>query len=241
MRKAVLFSILFLCISSSISAKIKWVYDMQTAKAMTLSENKLIVIDFWATWCGPCNKMELEFWSTDEVKGFENNMIFLKVDVDTNRALAQQYGVRGIPYVVVADIIGNKIWDIVGYNGPNYLSKVLKNIPVNIEAINKAALPFVKDSETDEDYVKMGRAYADIALEIDNDELKSDFFSMSNKMFKKAKKSDYSDEVELRILLNKAYLGHTKKLMKKINKIPETNSNKKLRDFVIDYVKNAEK
>ncbi len=237
MKKNILLLLITLCFTLSAFAKINWVYDMQTAKALALSENKLIVIDFWATWCGPCKQMESEFWNTDKVNEFNNNFIFLKVDIDSNRRLAMQYGVRGIPYIVVADIAGNKIWDIVGYQGASVITKVLKNIPTQTTQLNKALLPFLQEKESYGDFVNAGKAYAEIGKDIKNKGLKKSFLSVSNQLLKKAKKSEFKEEVELRLLLNKAYLGQSKNLLKKVNKIAETEKNKELRNFILEYIK----
>ena len=66
---------------------------------MNIPNEGKILLDFYADWCGPCKAMGktlAEFQNTSEVK-------LMKIDVDRNRELAQQYGVRGIPCFVAVD------------------------------------------------------------------------------------------------------------------------------------------
>ena len=63
---------------------------------MNIPTEGKVLLDFYADWCGPCraiNPILDKFQSTSGVK-------LIKVNVDENRELAQQYGVRGIPFLV---------------------------------------------------------------------------------------------------------------------------------------------
>ncbi len=222
-------------------SQINWVNDMTVAKALAMGQNKMILIDFWATWCGPCRKMEDDFWNTDKVNAIKDKVIFLKIDIDNNRNLASKFGVRGIPYVVLADIAGNKVWDVVGYQDGKSILKVLKNTPKDVKAINNAVIPLLQHKETDVDLLNIGKSYTEVAKDIKNRKLRKKFFYYSNHYFKKIKQKVLKDEVKLRILLNKAYMGGGKKLLKKIHKIPETATNKELREFILTYIQKHSK
>jgi thioredoxin 2 len=64
------------------------------------STTKSIVVDFWASWCGPCRTYAPEF----EKASLENkNTIFLIVNTETEQDLANQFGIRGIPCTIKFD------------------------------------------------------------------------------------------------------------------------------------------
>lgn len=68
-------------------------------KKEVLESEQLTLVDFWATWCGPCRKLSPII---DELAiEFENRVKFVKIKADENIETAQKYSISGVPCLLI--------------------------------------------------------------------------------------------------------------------------------------------
>lgn len=65
---------------------------------VVLKSNKLVIIDFWAEWCGPCRMVTPIIEEISEEYG--GKVLVAKVDVDSNPGISSKLGIRNIPTVM---------------------------------------------------------------------------------------------------------------------------------------------
>ncbi len=90
------------------------------------SSSKIIVIDFFATWCGPCKAMAPAMEQMQEKYG--DKIIIRKIDVDEEQALAQQYQIESIPTLVVISPSGEVLDKVVGAQPVEVLDEMFSKL-----------------------------------------------------------------------------------------------------------------
>ena len=83
----------------------------------------LVLVDFYATWCGPCKMMHPVI---DSVVKENSNLKVLKVDVDQNEELARIYGVMSIPTLILFKD-GNMVEKKLGFTPKEIINNWIRN------------------------------------------------------------------------------------------------------------------
>ncbi|GAA0289417.1 thioredoxin [Halobacterium noricense] len=94
----------------------------QTALTETVDEHDVVLVDFYADWCGPCQMLE----PVVETIAAETDATVAKVDIDANQQLAAEYGVRSVPTLVLfAD--EQPVERLIGMQDESRLRTVIEN------------------------------------------------------------------------------------------------------------------
>ena len=90
-----------------------------------INSNKVTLVDFFATWCGPCKMLGPVLEQVaDDVKGEAN---IVKLDIDQSLDLAKQFGVMSVPTMIIFKD-GKEADRIVGLRQKSQIIEALKNI-----------------------------------------------------------------------------------------------------------------
>lgn len=89
-----------------------------------ITNDKYIVVDFWASWCGPCKMLAPVFEKVAEK--FGGKAIFAKVDVDEESDIAAEYNIFSIPTIIMFKG-GNEIARRSGYMSENELENFINS------------------------------------------------------------------------------------------------------------------
>jgi thioredoxin len=88
------------------------------------SQGKKVLVDYWAKWCGPCRTL------IPKLESFEAeypNIVFVKIDVDSEQQHAMGVGIRSVPTVMIFN--GDKLVDrSSGVNDDSYYKNILNSL-----------------------------------------------------------------------------------------------------------------
>ena len=88
-----------------------------------INQDKPVLVDFFAEWCGPCQTMSPILKEVKDV--LQDGVSILKIDVDKNQAIAAKFQVRGVPTFVLYKK-GEQVWRQSGMVGKKDLIALIK-------------------------------------------------------------------------------------------------------------------
>lgn len=95
-----------------------------TFQPQVLNAKGTVLVDFWATWCGPCKMLGPVI--EELAKEFDGKAVIGKVNIDDEQELAVKYGIMSIPTVVVFKD-GKEVNRLVGLQSKQVLSRMVEN------------------------------------------------------------------------------------------------------------------
>jgi len=89
-----------------------------------ISSNKPVLVDFHATWCGPCKKLSPIIKALSKDVGHKVRII--KIDIDKNKDLAHKYKIRSVPTLAIFKH-GKIVWQASGMKTKAQLIKIVES------------------------------------------------------------------------------------------------------------------
>lgn len=232
----------FISLIATISLQAQvWVKNYDYACSVAKNDNKLMLIDFYADWCPPCKQMDRETWSNTEVRKAMQNVISVKVDIDTNKSLASNYSIKDIPTILITDAFGNKIYKAEGMQSEQSVIKLLSCLPKNTNDLNSHIEKLVEDSKNADYNLATAKCYQELALSLNKKgkeiliRSSPNYLSKASKFYKKQKNTIKQEEVELLKCYSNVIIGRSKAALGKIEKTGLEkihNNNRSLAYFV---------
>ena len=106
--------------------------NLEKAKKQAKKEGKLIFIDCYTSWCGPCKRMAATTFKDEEVgKLFNQSFINLKIDIvkdEDGASVARRYGIRAYPTLLMINSDGELIKQTLGFQTKDKLIAFAKSV-----------------------------------------------------------------------------------------------------------------
>lgn len=103
--------------------------DLQSTLDKAEAEGKLVFVDAFTTWCGPCKMMDRDVFPSEKVGEYLNeHFVSVKIDMEKGEgpSIARKYKVRGYPSLLFLDPNGHLIYQGLGYRAPDDFLEMAK-------------------------------------------------------------------------------------------------------------------
>lgn len=112
--------------------------DYEGRISLAENESKPVLLDFYATWCGPCQQMDEDVYTQQKVIDKSEELVCIKVDIDQKSDLADENSIEFVPTTVYLSPDGEELFRREGYRNADAvisdMDKALQESGINVES-----------------------------------------------------------------------------------------------------------
>jgi thiol:disulfide interchange protein len=118
---------------------IAWTASLTRARKMAQQQNKPILIDLYADWCGPCKEMLRTTYKDKQVVTRAKQFVPVLINVDKQPEVGEKYGVTALPTVVFLNARGEVLRKEIGFHNTDEFLKLTDEVLKQTSASKKVA------------------------------------------------------------------------------------------------------
>ncbi|MBP7148800.1 MAG: thioredoxin family protein [Acidobacteria bacterium] len=146
------------------SAAIVWLEDWGAALKQAKQENRLLMVDFYTSWCLFCKNLERESFVDPRIVELSKDFVCTKLDADVVKAATMRYRPEGYPTIIFASATGDEIVRVSGYRTPDQIFTVMKTVRDSGPKIAENLARLDKDRKDVAAHEELGRIYLELGL-----------------------------------------------------------------------------
>ena len=212
---------------------IPWLTSLDAAKEQAAAQNKLIFMDVFAEWCGPCKMLASETFTAPEVIKALEAYVPLKIDSDKQPQIASQYGVRGVPTLFVLTAQGAAVHEQSGFMPPAGFLEFLQTAQSRMEAIARLEEEVRQQPDNVGKALELAKTYMELSRAGDAVTLLEKAGPKVDAVDSDATKGDYAFTLGLACLIEGAYDKGVERLESLLEAYPGYSEAERAKDLIL--------
>jgi thiol-disulfide isomerase/thioredoxin len=122
-------TVILLMLGGTHESGISWGRNFDKAMALARAQQKPVIVDFWAEWCGWCHRLDKTTYADPTVVKLSHDFVAVKVDTEGSKkdvAVAYRYEVMTLPTIMFLSPSGRPLMRVGGYQGPGQFPRTME-------------------------------------------------------------------------------------------------------------------